>query len=153
MAVDSIHWLASNVARANMAMMNSTSRDVRFCSIACFILVSLLDLFAGVLAPSNARRGSPLLHQRFRRPRSGPECMGTNNLGNVLKQAPEHQCGPRHSVRIEFVLIINLRCRVLLALQEIAVSGGENIDLRAHEAAECILRRANNRLAAHIEAG
>src|SRR5262249_46379811 len=57
------------------------------------------------------------------------------------------------SIRLEFVLVIPPQGRVLLVLDEIAVAGRQYVDLRAHEAAEGILGRADDRLAAHVEAG
>src|SRR6516164_998475 len=59
-------------------------------------------------------------------------------LSKFLRTTSEWQGRSQpHSVWIEIVLIIKLQRGVLLALREIAVSSGENIDLRAHEAAEC----------------
>src|SRR4051812_921915 len=46
-----------------------------------------------------------------------------------------------------------LQGRVLLVLDKIAVAGSQYIDFRAHETAEGVLRRAYDRLAAHVEAG
>src|SRR5688572_30766366 len=57
------------------------------------------------------------------------------------------------SVELEGVLVVLLQRRVLLFLRQQAVSDREGLDLGAHEAAERLLGAADDRLAAHIEAG
>ena len=42
---------------------------------------------------------------------------------------------------------------VLVFLPQVAISGNQDIDLCPHKAAECILRRADDRLVTDIEAG
>src|SRR5215510_12979769 len=55
-------------------------------------------------------------------------------------------------VRLELVLVVDLERRVLLGLAQHAVADDEQLDLVAHEAAEGVLGRADDRLAAHVEA-
>src|SRR5438034_5734158 len=56
-------------------------------------------------------------------------------------------------IQLEFVLIVLLECRVLRFLAQEAIAHRERLDLGAHEAAERVLRAADDRLAAHVEAG
>ena len=51
------------------------------------------------------------------------------------------------------MLIVAHQVSILLRLAQDTVSNREKIDLRSHEAAEGVFRRADDRLAAHIEAG
>src|SRR5262245_25772705 len=55
-------------------------------------------------------------------------------------------------VRLELVLVVDLELRILLRLAQHAVADDEKLDLVAHEAAEGVLGRAHDRLAAHVEA-
>ena len=55
------------------------------------------------------------------------------------------------SVRVEGVAVVELQGRQLLALLEEAVADGEHVELGAHEAAEGVLGRAHDGLAAHVE--
>src|SRR5258706_2019735 len=57
------------------------------------------------------------------------------------------------SVRVEGILIVELERRILPRLVEEAVADDERLDLGTHEAAERVLGRADDRLAAHVEAG
>src|SRR5262249_47089948 len=72
-----------------------------------------------------------------------------SRVGTSGAMARISQC----SIRLELVLIIPPQRGVLLVLDEIAAAGRQYVDLRAHEAAEGILGRAYDRLAAHVEAG
>src|SRR5881397_3078308 len=56
------------------------------------------------------------------------------------------------SVRLELVLVVDFERRVLLGLAQHAVADDEELDLVAHEATEGILGRADDGLAAHVEA-
>src|SRR5262245_5769075 len=56
------------------------------------------------------------------------------------------------SVELELVLVVLLERRVLALLAQEAVAHRERLDLGAHEAAERVLGRADDRLAAHVEA-
>src|ERR1700674_1031039 len=56
------------------------------------------------------------------------------------------------SVELEFVLVVDAQALVLLLLEQYAIAGDQHLDIGAHEAAERVLRRAHDRLAAHIEA-
>src|SRR4051812_14376635 len=56
-------------------------------------------------------------------------------------------------IQLELVLIVLLERGVLHFLAQEAVADGERLDLGAHEAAERVLRAADDRLAAHVEAG
>src|SRR5437762_13778547 len=56
-------------------------------------------------------------------------------------------------IQLEFVLIVLLECRVLRFLAQEAIAHRERLDLGAHEAAEHVFRAAEDRLAAHVEAG
>src|SRR5437879_5552256 len=56
-------------------------------------------------------------------------------------------------IQLEFVLIVLLERRVLRFLAQETVADRERLDLGAHEAAERVLRAADDRLAAHVEAG
>src|SRR6185295_17324655 len=57
------------------------------------------------------------------------------------------------SVELELVLVALLQRRVLVLFPQEAVADGEPLDPGAHEAAERVLGRADDRLAAHVEAG
>src|SRR6185295_16488685 len=57
------------------------------------------------------------------------------------------------SVELELVLVALLQSRVLVFLPQEAVADRQALDLGAHEAAERVLGRADDRLAAHVEAG
>src|SRR4051812_9333685 len=59
----------------------------------------------------------------------------------------------RFLIQLELVLIVLLQRRVLRFLAQEAVADRERLDLGAHEAAERVLRAADDRLAAHVEAG
>src|SRR5437868_1159515 len=59
---------------------------------------------------------------------------------------------PGWSVQLEAPLIVLTKRRALPLLREIAVSGRKNLDVGSHEAAEGVLGRAHDRLAAHVEA-
>src|SRR5690242_6831205 len=56
-------------------------------------------------------------------------------------------------IQLELVLIVLLERRVLDFFSQEAVAHRERLDLGAQEAAERVLRAADDRLAAHIEAG
>src|SRR3954467_982477 len=56
-------------------------------------------------------------------------------------------------IQLELVLIVLLERRVLHFLAQEAVADRERLDLGAHEAAERVLRAADDRLAPHVEAG
>src|SRR5690606_7716430 len=64
-------------------------------------------------------------------------------------------CRPRpaRSVREEGVLVVRLEMLGLVLLAQDAIADDEAVDLRPHEAAERVLRGADDRLAAHVEAG
>src|SRR5215210_5939915 len=53
---------------------------------------------------------------------------------------------PRRSVGLELVLVVPDQPLILVFLTEHAVADGEQLDVCSHEAAECVLRRAYNRL-------
>src|SRR5205807_5911372 len=57
------------------------------------------------------------------------------------------------SIEFESALVILAEGRVLHFLLEKAVAHRERLDLGAHEATECVLRSAHDRLPAHVEAG
>src|SRR5215831_15714559 len=57
------------------------------------------------------------------------------------------------SVRFECVLVVGLQIWVLLCFVQNAITGNEHFDFGAHKAAECVLWRANDGLAPHIETG
>src|SRR5262245_30253251 len=57
------------------------------------------------------------------------------------------------AVELELVLVVLRQRRVLALLAQEAVAHREALDLGAHEAAERVLGRADDRLAAHVEAG
>src|SRR2546421_1251382 len=63
------------------------------------------------------------------------------------------QASARFLIQLEFVLIVLLECGVLRFLAQETVAHRERLDLGAHEAAERVLRAADDRLAAHVEAG
>src|SRR5262249_15227043 len=56
-------------------------------------------------------------------------------------------------VELEGVLVVELEGRILVFLLEEAVADHQHLDLAAHEAAEGVLGRAYDRLAAHVERG
>ena len=58
----------------------------------------------------------------------------------------------RRLIELEGVLVVELQRRVLVFLPEEAVADHQHLDLAAHEAAEGVLGRADDRLAAHVEA-
>src|SRR6185503_5496217 len=57
------------------------------------------------------------------------------------------------SVELELVLVVQLQPGILALLLQEAVADREALDLGSHEAAERVLGRADDRLAAHVEAG
>src|SRR5215510_16399040 len=57
------------------------------------------------------------------------------------------------SIRREGVAVVPPQRRQLLLLAQHAVADGEHVELGSHEAAESILWRAHDRLAAHVETG
>src|SRR5271165_4496737 len=57
------------------------------------------------------------------------------------------------SIRRKRVLVVKLEIGVLRVLAQEAVAHGKPVDLGAHEAAEGVSRRKDDRLAAHVEAG
>ncbi len=57
------------------------------------------------------------------------------------------------SIWLELILIIDLERGVLLTLTQHAIPDDEEFYIIAHEAAKCILRGADDRFTAHIEAG
>ena len=57
------------------------------------------------------------------------------------------------SIELECVLVVALERRVLLALDQVQVADRERVELGAHEAAEGVLRRMDDGLAPHVEAG
>src|SRR5712691_3044057 len=59
----------------------------------------------------------------------------------------------RSSIGLEIVLVIDAQRGVLIFLAGDAVAGDEEVDVGAHEAAEGILRGADNWLAPDVEAG
>src|SRR5215472_12891651 len=60
---------------------------------------------------------------------------------------------PPSSVRIEPIPIVEAQGWILVLLLQEAIADHEDLDLAAHETAECVIGRAGDRLAAHIEAG
>src|SRR5437762_5709585 len=56
-------------------------------------------------------------------------------------------------IQLELMFIVLFQRRVLRFLAEKTIADRERLDLGAHEAAESVLRAADNRLAAHVEAG
>src|SRR3954454_10948921 len=56
-------------------------------------------------------------------------------------------------IQLELVLIVLFQRGVLRFLAEKTVADGQRLDLGAHEAAEGVLRAADDGLAAHVEAG
>src|SRR6058998_875961 len=60
---------------------------------------------------------------------------------------------PSSSVGLEGRLVIALEGGILAFLAQVAISGGESIELASHEAAKRVLRRAYDGFAAHVEAG
>src|SRR5260370_7290526 len=57
------------------------------------------------------------------------------------------------SIGLEIVLVIDAQRGVLMFLAGDAVAGDKEVDVGAHEAAEGVLRGADNRLAPDVEAG
>src|SRR5258708_23130847 len=57
------------------------------------------------------------------------------------------------AIRLDARLVVDGERRVLFFLSQEAVADRERVDLRAHEAAEGILGRADDRLPAHVETG
>src|SRR4051812_45380959 len=74
---------------------------------------------------------------------------------SVVRGCRSKTDGPRMIALIELegVFVVLLQRRVLSFLPQKAVADRERLDLRAHEAAERVLGRADDRLAAHVEAG
>src|SRR4051794_15038023 len=58
----------------------------------------------------------------------------------------------RRSVRLELVLVVPDSRLILVLLAEHAISDGKQVDVCSHEAAECVLWRAHNRLPTHVKA-
>src|SRR5437016_5732126 len=56
-------------------------------------------------------------------------------------------------VELEGVFVVELQRRILVFLPEEAVADHQHLDLAAHEAAEGVLGRTYDRLAAHVERG
>src|SRR3954463_14798248 len=56
-------------------------------------------------------------------------------------------------VELEGVLVVELEGGILVFLLEEAVADHQHLDLAAHEAAEGVLGRADDRFAAHVEGG
>src|SRR5262249_29660781 len=59
----------------------------------------------------------------------------------------------RSSVSFKRALVILFQCRILVFLSKEAIAHRQRFDGRAHEAAEGIFGRADDRLSAHVEAG
>jgi hypothetical protein len=57
------------------------------------------------------------------------------------------------SIGLELILVAQLERGVLFILAEHAIPDDKKLDFVAHEAAECVLRCAHDRLATHVEAG
>src|SRR5262249_45845347 len=55
-------------------------------------------------------------------------------------------------IRLELVLVDDFERGVLLGFAQHAIANHEQLDLVTHEATERVLRRADDRLAAHVEA-
>src|SRR5262249_37294558 len=55
------------------------------------------------------------------------------------------------SIRLELILVIPFQGWILLLLAQQTIADHKQLDVVAHEATKCILRRAHDRLAAHIE--
>ena len=55
--------------------------------------------------------------------------------------------------RVEPILVVEFQGGILIFLAKETIADDENVDLAPHKAAECVLGRADDRLAAHIEAG
>src|SRR4051812_20165931 len=70
----------------------------------------------------------------------------------VLDRRPAAQ-GAARSVQLERRTVILFEAWVLLGLFHHAIADHQKVEFVAHEAAERILRRADNRLAADVEAG
>src|SRR5436190_18620270 len=60
---------------------------------------------------------------------------------------------PNRSVELELVLVVDREGAVLVLLAQEAVADDQGVHLRAHEAAERVLRRADDRLSPDVEAG
>src|SRR5438132_13642684 len=58
---------------------------------------------------------------------------------------------PPSSIVLEGVPVVELEARRLSLFAQVSIAADEDLDLRAHEAAERVLRRAHDRLAANIE--
>ena len=56
------------------------------------------------------------------------------------------------SVQLELVLVNDLERRILILLSKDRVPDDEQVELRSHETSERILRRADDGLAAYVEA-
>src|SRR5215468_1733083 len=89
---------------------------------------------------------------------SAINCTWKNSATQHLGRAPLGSTRVPHaptdcSIRLELVLVVDLERRVLLGLAQHAIADDEKLDLVAHETAESILGRADDRLAAHVEAG
>src|SRR5688572_25904568 len=74
----------------------------------------------------------------------------TRTAGSANRFTPRSP-GPS-SVELELVLVVLLERRVLRFLAQEAVADRQRLDLGAHEAAERVLGRTDDRLAAHVEA-
>src|SRR6187399_2619850 len=101
---------------------------------------------SGKLTPA-----APTLTTTSRGPASGTGTSLTwRTEGSPRRSATTARIG---LVELEGVLVVELERGVLVFLAQEAVADHQNLDLAAHEAAEGILRRADDRLAAHVERG
>ena len=55
-------------------------------------------------------------------------------------------------IGLEIVLVIAAQRRKLILLAQEAIADDKDVEVSAHETAKSIIRRADDRLAAHIEA-
>jgi hypothetical protein len=56
------------------------------------------------------------------------------------------------SMQLEFVFVRDLQRRVLILAAQHRVTDNKEVKFRTHEAAKCVLGRADNRLATNVEA-
>src|SRR5262249_22805531 len=96
---------------------------------------------AFMLSLRSHRSGAPLEHIRVSDARCG--CLLPCTM--FVSEGPI-------SIRFELILVILFQCRILLLLAQQTIAGHKQLDVVAHEATKCILRRAHDRFAAHIEA-
>src|SRR5258705_6406256 len=60
---------------------------------------------------------------------------------------------PAASIQLKLVLVNDLEFRILGFLSKHRIPDDEQVEVRSHETSERVLGRADDRLAAHVEAG